>query len=129
LKNYLPSPLSIKELAEVRNSLSFPQEKEGGLMLYSGLCKWKEGAGADGQPAIVPVKLFRAYKKTKKLLLLATYHTEADGKFYLVTKAIDDYYYDYMIGPVVSKAVNMPEKVKEFFKKKFKEQKESGPVG
>ncbi len=36
----------------------------------------------------------------------------ADGKFYLVTKDDDA---DYMIGPVTSKAENMPQKVKEFF--------------
>lgn len=88
--------------------------KMNGLILFEGICKWKKGTGGDGQVVICPVKLFRMNKANKKLKLLATYFTEADGKFYLVTKDDDD---DYMIGPVTSKAENMPKKVKEFFKK------------
>ena len=60
------------------------------------------------------MRLFRQDAKNKRLIPLAVYYTEDDGKFYLVAKADGS---EYMIGPVTNQAVNMPEKVKQFFAK------------
>ena len=114
-KSYIITPEGdIKQQSGKFIDTELQEYKIDGLIMFKGICRWKKDTGADGQPVICPVKLFRIDKANKKLKPLATYFTEADGKFYLVTKDDDA---DYMIGPVTSKAENMPQKVKEFFKK------------
>ena len=100
----------------------FQQYKVDGLTLFKGNCKWNVNADKECNSAIVPVRLFRQDAKNKRLIPLAVYYTEDDGKFYLVAKADGS---EYMIGPVTNQAVNMPEKVKQFFAKLDKQKEKS----
>lgn len=81
------------------------------LIMYSGLCTWSKGTEAEGEPVEVPVKAFQILKKKKQLRIIAVYYTRDDGKFYFVLPKEADY----SLGPVTSKAVNMPPKVRKFF--------------
>lgn len=94
------------------------KELDDGLMLYSGKCTWKEGTGADGEPVQVPVKAYLKLKKKKRLSPIAVYYTQEDGKYYFVLPKKDDY----SMGPVTSKALNMPPKVRKFFEEWYKKQ-------
>ena len=100
----------------------FQQYKVDGLTLFRGSCQWNETTEAESKPAIVPVRLFRKDTKNKRLIPLAVYYTEGDGKFYLVAKANGS---EYMIGPVTNQATNMPAKVKQFFDKLDKQKEKS----
>lgn len=87
------------------------------LILLKGKCTWADETGAADEPAFVPINLYRPFPKAKKLRRVATYYTESDGSYYFVTRDIEG---DYMIGPVTSRATNMPDKVREFFKERGK---------
>ena len=100
----------------------FQQYKVDGLILFKGSCRWNVNANQECKSAIVPVRLFRQDAKDKRLIPLAVYYTEEDGKFYLVAK---DDGSEYMIGPVTNQAANMPAKVKQFFDKLDKQKKKS----
>ena len=91
---------------------------------YTKLFVWQSEVDQNRSFAVVPVKLFRKNEKKKKLIPVAIYYTAADGKFYFVTP---DDGGDYALGPSVSQAQKMPDKVKQFFREleeKGLEQKE-----
>jgi len=87
------------------------KELDDELVLYTGRCTWRKGTGAEGKPVQLPVKAFLIIKEEKRLRPIATYFTQDNGKFYFVLPKE----HDYSIGPVTSKALNMPKKVRKFF--------------
>lgn len=93
--------------------LTIDEKKSGSsLWIISGKATWAKGTGAKGKPALVPINLYRPDHKRKAMKHVATYYTEDDGSYYFITRKIKG---DYAIGPVSSRAVNMPGKVRAFF--------------
>lgn len=89
---------------------------KNGKKHYTGKVTWNELSGANGAPAIVPVRAMLIYKAEKRLVILETKLTDKNGEFDFVfpTK------YEIMLGSVISKARNMPPKVKQFFARQKK---------
>ncbi len=105
---FLPNQTKVKFI-----NLTIDEKKSGSnLWIISGKATWAEGTGAKGKPALVPVNLYRPDHKRKTLKHVATYYTEDDGSYYFITRKIKG---DYATGPVSSRAINMPGKVKAFF--------------
>jgi len=63
----------------------------------------------------------RINKAQKKLVILETKITNKNGEFNFIFPAS----YEIMLGAAASKALNMPPKVKQFFKRKPQSQKQS----
>ena len=98
--------------------ISDAQKIKGGKKLYTGKVIWNEQSGANGVPAMVPVRAMRINKAQKKLVILETKLSNKNGEFDFILPAS----YEIMLGAVTSKALNMPPKVKKFFKQQPKKQ-------
>jgi len=117
---YILSPREVLKRTGIRKGfvdLIWQKEELGdGMILYRGKAIWNERSGAPGEPAIVPVQLLKVNRAEKKLEILQTFITGEDGSFFfLVPRGIE-----IIFAVRTERAVNMPPKVKEFFKQRRK---------
>jgi hypothetical protein len=105
--SFIDFELKEKELGETLDG------KE--LVVYYGQLRWNEySGGAAGEPAVVPIQIFKPVDERKQLIPMAQYFPQSDGKFYFAMEKVEA---DYVLAAFPQRAdpLSLPPRVKEFF--------------